>query len=171
MSTPVAPEALLAMAFCVRYTLRKACSRNSPLRPDRSGCAGSSTSASERAGRARSPSQVPALGRSLAALTLSTLLFSACAASLGQQLRRDVGRATVRDIELHVPQILVRHGYTVVQQRRTSVRILYETSWLHREPFEDETERGVEEVRTRFFVEARRGAPNSIPACIKKKAL
>jgi hypothetical protein len=128
------------------------------LRGERTGCAGSSTTSGERAGRARSPSQVPALGRSLAALTLSVLQFSACGASLGQEVRRDIGRATIRDIELHVPRILASHGYTVSRQRQTGIRIQYETSWLHRVPFEDETEKGVEEVRTRLTVEARKGA-------------
>ena len=92
------------------------------------------------------------------ALAVGVLLFSGCGASLGREVRRDIGRATLRDIVLHVPEILARHGYAVRQRRQTATHIYYETSWLHRVAFEDEATKGAEEVRTRFIIEARKGA-------------
>ena len=87
----------------------------------------------------------------------AALLLAGCGASLGRQLRDDIGRATLRDIQLHVPEVLSDHGYTINQRRETRTRIYYETRWLYRAPFDDEVERGVQEVRTRFIVQGRRG--------------
>lgn len=95
-------------------------------------------------------------GRLCSVLTAAVLL-AGCGASLGRQLRDDIGRATLRDIQLHVPEVLADHGYSINQRRQTTGRIYYETRWLYRAPFEDEVERGVQEVRTRFFVQGRRG--------------
>ena len=96
-------------------------------------------------------------GRACSAVA-AIVLLAGCGASLGgRQLRDDIGRATLRDIQLHVPEVLAAHGYTINQTRQTVGRIYYETSWLYRAPFEDEVERGVQEVRTRFIVQGRRG--------------
>ena len=93
-------------------------------------------------------------GSALAAI----VLLAGCGASLGgRQLRDDIGRATLRDIQLHVPEVLADHGYSINQTRQTVGRVYYETSWLYRAPFDDELERGVREVRTRFIVQGRRG--------------
>ena len=98
-----------------------------------------------------------AVGRhTLSALALAVLV-TGCGASLARQNRADIGRATLRDIQLHVPEVLADHGYSINQTRQTVGRIYYETRWLYRAPFEDEVERGVQEVRTRFIVQGRRG--------------
>lgn len=102
------------------------------------------------------PGVAPSVWRPLIVLGMS-LLLSGCG-SLGGGVGRDIGRATLRDIVLNVPEILNKHGYTVRQGTQTPKRVYYETSWLHRVPFEDESDTGAEEVRTRFIVEARKGA-------------
>lgn len=94
--------------------------------------------------------------RALAALAACVVL-AGCGASLARQNRSDIGRATLRDIQLHVPEVLADHGYSISQRRQTTTRIYYETSWLYRAPFDDEVERGAQEVRTRFIVQGRRG--------------
>ncbi len=94
--------------------------------------------------------------RALPALSLA-LLLAGCGASLGRQNRADIGRATLRDIQLHVPEVLADHGYSIHQRRETRTSVYYDTSWLYRAPFDDEAERGVQEVRTRFIVQGRRG--------------
>ena len=99
---------------------------------------------------------ITAGGRALSALALVVLL-AGCGASLARQNRADIGRATLRDIQVHVPEILADHGYSINQRRETRTRIYYETSWLYRAPFDDEVERGVQQVRTRFIVQGRRG--------------
>ena len=81
-------------------------------------------------------------GRIWSALVLA-ILVAGCGASLGRQLREDIGRATLRDIQLHVPEVLADHGYTINQRRETRTRIYYETSWLYRAPFDDELPSGV----------------------------
>ena len=107
--------------------------------------------------RPSDPEIRPSAVGSWSALALAILL-AGCGASLGgRQLRDDIGRATLRDIQLHVPEVLADHGYTINQRRETRTRIYYETSWLYRAPFDDEIERGVQEVRTRFIVQGRRG--------------
>lgn len=96
-------------------------------------------------------------GRHALSVLILAVLVTGCGASLGRQLRDDIGRATLRDIQLHVPEVLSDHGYSINQRRETRTRIYYETRWLYRAPFDDEVERGVQEVRTRFFVQGRRG--------------
>ena len=81
-------------------------------------------------------------GRVWAVLALA-ILVTGCGASLGRQNRADIGRATLRDIQLHVPEVLADHGYTINQRRETRTRIYYETRWLYRAPFADEIDRGV----------------------------
>jgi hypothetical protein len=70
-------------------------------------------------------------------------------------LRHDVGRGTRSDIQLTVPEMLIRHGYAVREFRDTRSLIYYETAWLHREPLADEVNDGAVERRTRIIVEAR----------------
>lgn len=71
---------------------------------------------------------------------------------------RDLGRGTQRDITLAVQEEIAKHGYLLTTFNETTSRLYWETSWLVREPFEDEVDRGVERVRTRMIVYAQRGA-------------
>lgn len=71
---------------------------------------------------------------------------------------RDLGRGTQRDITLAVQEEMAKHGYLLTTYTETTSRMYWETSWLVREPFDDEIERGVERVRTRMTVQAQRGA-------------
>ena len=107
-------------------------------------------------GRGSGKRMIAAGARALSTLALGVLL-AGCGASLGRQMRNDIGRATLRDIQLHVPEVLADHGYSISQRRQTTGRIYYETAWLYRAPFDDEVERGVQEVRTRFIVQGRKG--------------
>ena len=122
-------------------------------RPVRHPVAGTRPSGS---GRRSCHRLIVARASNLSALALA-LLLAGCGASLGRQNRADIGRATLRDIQVHVPEVLADHGYSINQRRETRTRIYYETSWLYRAPFDDEVERGVQQVRTRFIVQGRRG--------------
>ena len=98
-----------------------------------------------------------AIGRHALSTLARAVFVPSCGASLARQNRADIGRATLRDIQVHVPEVLADHGYSINQRRETRTRIYYETSWLYRAPFDDEIERGVQQVRTRFIVQGRRG--------------
>jgi hypothetical protein len=96
--------------------------------------------------------------RRLAASGLIVLGLTGCgSASLPRDvLRYDVGRGSRGDIELVIPEMLVRHGYTIQLRRNTEALLYFETAWLNREPFEDEVRQCEVECRTRIIVEARR---------------
>ena len=89
---------------------------------------------------------------------LLVFLTSACAgASLSRDLlRHDVGRGSRGDIELVVPEMLIRAGYAIQQRRDTGSLLYYETAWHVREPFDDEKEPCALDCRSRIIVEARR---------------
>jgi hypothetical protein len=67
-----------------------------------------------------------------------------------------VGRGTARDILDVVPLTLERHGYPVARVRETPNTVVFETGWIERQPLEDEARAGLDAVRSRFTVEARR---------------
>jgi hypothetical protein len=93
----------------------------------------------------------------MAGALLVPLLAGCGSASLPRDVVRvDVGRGSRGDIELVIPEQLVRHGYTIQQRRDTGTLLYYETAWLNRQPFEDEVEQCRLECRTRIIVEARR---------------
>jgi hypothetical protein len=96
--------------------------------------------------------------RHFAASSLIVLSLSGCGgASLPRDvIRYDVGRGSRGDIELVIPEMLVRHGYTIQLRRNTASLLYFETAWLNREPFEDEVQQCEVECRTRIIVEARR---------------
>lgn len=71
---------------------------------------------------------------------------------------RDVGRGTEPDIASAVWEELANHGYVVSTYTETSTSLYWETSWLFRDPFEDETGSGVDRIRTRVKIRARRSA-------------
>lgn len=71
---------------------------------------------------------------------------------------RDIGRGTQPDIASAVPEELANHGYVLSTYTETTTRLYWETSWLLREPFEDESQRGVDQIRTRVIIRAQRGA-------------
>ncbi len=108
-----------------------------------------------------------AVGRRALPALAAGVFLAGCGGSLSRDTRSGIGRATLTDIELNVPQVLADHGYSVSQRRQTGRRIYYETSWLYREPFEDEADRGVEDVRTRFIVQGRRGGSDFYDVEIK----
>jgi hypothetical protein len=95
--------------------------------------------------------------RLLASALVIPILAGCGSASLPRDvLRFDVGRGSRGDIELVIPEMLVRHGYAIQQRRDTGSMLYYETAWLNREPFEDEVKQCELECRTRIIVEARR---------------
>jgi hypothetical protein len=96
--------------------------------------------------------------RNLVASALVIPILAGCgSASLPRDvLRFDVGRGSRGDIERAIPEMLIRHGYAIQQQRDTGSLLYFETAWLNREPFEDEAGLCSLECRTRIIVEARR---------------
>jgi hypothetical protein len=100
---------------------------------------------------------VPSPRRLLWGAILIPALVGCGSASLPRDVVRfDVGRGSRGDIELVIPETLIRHGYAIQQRRDTGTLLYYETAWLNREPFEDEVEQCALECRTRIIVEARR---------------
>jgi hypothetical protein len=96
--------------------------------------------------------------RILTAGAVVTLVGAACApASLQRDvLRHDLGRGTRGDIELVIPEMLIRAGYAMALRRDTGALLYYETAWHVRQPFEDEADQCARECRSRIIVEARR---------------
>lgn len=94
----------------------------------------------------------------LRAGVLVALGIGACApASLQRDvLRHDLGRGTRGDIELVIPELLIRAGYTMSLRRDTGALLYYETAWHVRKPFDDEVDQCSIECRSRIIVEARR---------------
>jgi len=90
----------------------------------------------------------------------AAFLLSACATSLASRgsVQETVGRATVRDILVEVPEILGESGFAIRERETTGNRIRFETEWRARAPFDDEAARGAEEARTRIIVSARESA-------------
>lgn len=70
----------------------------------------------------------------------------------------DIGRGTRVDITSAVTEEIANFGYALNTYTETTTRLYWETSWLIREPFGDESARGVEQVRSRVIIRARRGA-------------
>jgi hypothetical protein len=91
-------------------------------------------------------------------LMLAAMLAAACAGgSLSRDaVREDLGRGSRGDIELVIPEMLIRAGYTIQLRRDTGSLLYYETAWHVRQPFEDEAEQCSRECRSRIIVEARR---------------
>jgi hypothetical protein len=89
---------------------------------------------------------------------LAGLASSACAGSGGrlESSSLHLGRGTARQIHEIVPLTLNRFGYSVARFRETPSSLVFETEWKERGPLEDEAGKGIEAVRTRFTVEARR---------------
>ena len=95
--------------------------------------------------------------RSLVPL-IALALLDGCAGGRNALVRVDVGRATRPDIMDKAPRILDQQGYEIVERRDTGNAIQYMTSWITREPFTDEAQRGASECRTRLTFEARQSA-------------
>ena len=112
--------------------------------------------------------------RTLAARTLAAvLLLSTAACATGQPFATNlaVGRATRPDIIDKVPRILDQHGYQVAEVRDTGNVIQYMTSWITRDPFEDEVSRGASEARTRLTFEARQQGGEFYNVTIKAESM
>src|SRR5262245_44410276 len=67
-----------------------------------------------------------------------------------------LGRGTERQVLDVVPMTLYRFGYTVADYRETPNGYFFDTNWVHRQALAGEAEAGVDVVRTRITVEARR---------------
>jgi hypothetical protein len=67
-----------------------------------------------------------------------------------------LGRGTERQVLDVVPMTLYRFGLPVASYRETPNGYFFDTSWVHRLPYAGEVESGVEVVRSRVTVEARR---------------
>jgi hypothetical protein len=101
-------------------------------------------------------------GRRLPASGLLIVVLTTCAPASLQRgvLRHEVGRGSRGDIELTVPELLIRAGYAIQQRRDTGSLLYYETTWHSREPFEDEIDQCALGCRSRIIVEARRQGGN-----------
>ncbi len=66
----------------------------------------------------------------------------------------NLGTATLYDFSLKTRQILDRYQFQVVRYESTTDLTHFETGWKPRFPFSDEIERGIEEARTRIFIQA-----------------
>ena len=67
-----------------------------------------------------------------------------------------LGRGTEKQVLDVVPMTLYRFGYTVADYRETPNGYFFDTNWVHRLPLAGEAQAGVEVVRSRITVEARR---------------
>ncbi|MGH7528870.1 MAG: hypothetical protein ACREMN_00660, partial [Gemmatimonadales bacterium] len=107
--------------------------------------------------------------RGLASLSRLGLVVSVTVAGLGcaratsgdgiaaeaASFRRDLGTATLRDIERHVPRVLNRHYYEIERDDASPSLLTIQTRWNTRYPLADEIDRGVVEARTRLILSAR----------------
>jgi hypothetical protein len=94
-----------------------------------------------------------------AAATISVSLLTACASGGARvgSLSWNVGEATAADAQDETIQVLRKYQYEIERQEGPpSIYII--TRWKNRSPFNDEMAAGVQEARTRFIVEARRGS-------------
>jgi hypothetical protein len=94
-----------------------------------------------------------------AAATFTIGLLTACASSGARvsSLNWNVGEATASDAQEKTIQVLRKYQYQIERQEGPpSIYII--TRWKNRSPFTDEMAVGVQEARTRFVVEARRGS-------------
>lgn len=94
----------------------------------------------------------------LTALVLVGMTWGCASSGLRGTEIRDLGRGTQRDISLAVQDEVAKQGYLLTTYTETSTRMYWETSWLIREPFEDEVSKGVDRIRTRVIIRAQRGA-------------
>lgn len=76
------------------------------------------------------------------------------AADLGS-FRRDLGTATLTDVQRHVPRVLNRHQYEIERDDASPTLLTIQTRWNARYPLQDEIDRGVVEARTRLMLTAR----------------
>ena len=98
----------------------------------------------------------------LAVLALGGLASFGCAsaasrgvATAAARFQRDLGTATLRDVERQVPRVLNRHQYEIERSDESPSLLTIETRWNPRYPFPDELERGVVQARTRLTLTAR----------------
>ena len=91
-------------------------------------------------------------------LLLTAVVTTGCAGgSLSRDaLRHDLGRGSRGDIELVIPEMLIKAGYAIQLRRDTGSLLYYETAWHVRQPFDDEVDQCTRECRSRIIVEARR---------------
>ena len=107
----------------------------------------------------RATAQGPAgRGKPLITTVIACVTLAACASGSGglHSSSLHLGRGTEREVLDVVPHTLNRFGYGVARYRATPNALVFETSWTERQPLEDEALAGLEAVRTRLTVEARR---------------
>lgn len=95
-------------------------------------------------------------------LLLSTAaVLTACSGVLAHlgTVDHTIGRASLHDIMIEVPEVLQRHGYAIYENRPTGSTLYIETGWQERAPFDDEVEEGIEYARTRFIARGRKAGP------------
>ena len=90
-------------------------------------------------------------------------LLGSCAALLEQEgtrtyreLEISLGRATTRAVEQRTFWVFQRYGFILLKQETSPTRIYFESTWLIRDPLDDEAEAGVVTAETRLKV---RGGP------------
>ena len=110
----------------------------------------------------------------LRGLVLAAALAAAgCAggrANLGAT-RVAVGRASRPDVLDKVPRILDQQGYEVQERRDMGTLIQYTTSWVTRDCFQDEIDRGAVECRTRLTFEGRQEAAQTYNVSLRGESM
>lgn len=94
-----------------------------------------------------------------ASLTLASVLLAGAGCTGGMNdphrtpqnavYRERAGLVTESDLFTRLPRVLARHGYLIEGGNHHGGRILFETQWKQRAPFEDERAEGYEAARTR----------------------
>lgn len=107
------------------------------------------------------------------AALLLALAAAGCASggANGSVAQLAVGRATRPDVLDKVPRILDQQGYQVQERRDTGNLIQYMTSWVTREPFDDEASRGATECRTRLTFEGRQQAGDTYAVALRAESM
>ncbi len=67
-----------------------------------------------------------------------------------RELEVSLGRATTRAVEQRTFWVLQRYGFILIREETSPTRIYFETTWLIREPFEDEAKAGAVSAETRL---------------------
>lgn len=70
-------------------------------------------------------------------------------------LQRDLGTATLRDVERQVPRVLNRHQYEIERDDASPSLLTIQTRWNARYPLRDEIDSGAVQARTRLTLTAR----------------
>lgn len=97
--------------------------------------------------------------------------LSACASSRGTGvaagLKRELGTATLRDVQRQVPLVLHRYQYEIERDDASSSLLTIQTRWNSRYPFQDEIDSGAVQARTRLILTARSRFRTGGPADVR----